>query len=142
MGKREEIEERRAKRRGSKDDGRAAQEEKDLEAIDALEEADDEVLSTLSVGTFVEGIPALVAFRRPSPAQYKRYIDTYGRAAEKKDVDGRLKSQETLARSVWAYPADDETRKRMLEELPGLLVSIAVEAPKLAEAHVEAEGKS
>lgn len=139
----EDIEKKRAARRSAHDSARQEQETADLAAIDALEEASGAPLHTMTANAFKPGIPVRAAFRAPTAAEYKRYCDLVGRAATKGDSDARKKAQEQLAASCLVYPAaDSDARKAMLEELPGVLISVALEAAKVAELRAEDEGKS
>ena len=135
----EEIEKRRADRRKAHDDARDAQIASDLEAIDALE-SEHGVLHTMTSNGFKEGVAVKVAFRTPSAVEYKRYCDMVGKAQQKNDAIERRKAQETLAATVMMYPVDD-ARKAMLEAFPGVLISLAIEAAKVAELRAEDEGK-
>jgi hypothetical protein len=137
----EEIEKRRADRRAAHDVARREQETKDLEAIDALEAASGEPLHTMTANGFKAGVSVKAAFRAPSPVEYKRYCDMVGRSQQKPTE--RLKAQELLASACWVYPAvDSEARTAMLEAFPGVLVSLSIEAAKVAELRSEEEGKS
>lgn len=138
----EEIEKRRAERRAKHDNARREQELADLEAIDALESAQDEPLHTMTSNSFKPGVSVKIAFRAPTPLEYKRYCDQVGRAQQKGDPIERRKAQETLAAVCWVYPEkDSDGRKAMLDAFPGVLVSLAIEAAKVAELRAEDEGK-
>lgn len=141
MATSEEIERRRNERRAAYDKARDEQTAKDLEAIDALESESGEPLHTMTSNSFKPGVSVKVAFRAPSGAEYKRYCDMVGKAQQKNDAIERRKAQETLASSCLLYPVDD-ARKAMLEAFPGLLISLAIEAAKVAELRSEDEGKS
>lgn len=142
MTKLEEIEQRRAKRRAEQDKARAEQEVTDLEAIDALEAAQADPLYTMTANGFKLGVPVKVAFRAPTPLEYKRYCDMVGKAQSKNDAAARMKAQEMLAMSCWAYPAPDaDERKAVLDAYPGVLISLAIECAKVAEMRSEDEGK-
>lgn len=135
----EEIEKRRAERRAAHDQARTDQIAADLGAIDALEAADGVPLHTMTANGFKPGVPVKIAFRAPTPVQYKRYCDMVGRAD--KDPAARLRAQTMLAESCLVYPPEGEPRKAMIEALPGLLVSLSIEAAKVAELRAEDEGK-
>jgi hypothetical protein len=138
----EEIEKRRAERRQSHDTARAAQELADLEAIDALEAASGEPLHTMTANGFKAGVAVKAAFRAPSAIEYKRYCDMVGRAQQKGDAGARFKAQELLGEVCWVYPApDSDGRKAMSDAFPGVLISLAIEAAKVAELRGEDEGK-
>lgn len=138
----EEIEARRAARRTEHDKDRLAQEALDLEAIDALEAAAGEPLLTMTANGYKAGASVKIAYRAPSPVEYKRYCDTVGRAQQRGDSIERRKSQETLATSCWVYPEPGtDARKAMLEAFPGVLISLAIEVAKAAEMRSEEEGK-
>lgn len=140
--KREEIEKRRTERRAALAQDKEEQALIDLEAYDTLEvEHGDGNVASLEVERFVKGQPTIVVFRAPSGIQYKRFADQVGKAQEKNDVGARRKAQDLLAESCWVYPAEPEARKSMLEEFPGLLISIAIHAAKLVEANRAEEGK-
>ena len=138
----EDIKKKRADRKEQAAKDQAEQEEKDLEALDSLEEAHgDSNVGTLRVERFVKGYPLTIVFKAPSKAQYKRFCDQVSRAMEKKDTKARQEAQDLLAESVWVYPKEEAERKAMLEVYPGLLLSIVVDAQKLVEAKKVEEGK-
>lgn len=137
----EEIEKRRAARRASHDADRLEQERADLEAIDALEETLGEPLHTMTANGFKPGVSVKIAFRAPTAVEYKRYLGMSGRAITANNSDARTKSQELLALGCLVYPADGEARKMMLDAFPGVLVSLSIEAAKVAELRAEEEGK-
>lgn len=142
MDKIEEIEERRKKRREAYEKAEAAQFAIDLEALDALEgEHGVDVLGSVKVPRFVEGLTTRVFFKPPKPAQYQRYQEQYGKATDKKSTAGQRAAIELLANSCWAYPADQEIRAKLCEEFPGLLVSVGLAAAKKGEGEKEEEGK-
>ncbi len=134
-----EIEQRRTARRDKAGEARAEQYARDLEAIDAIEVEKDEELSVLHVAGYRAGLPVVVGVRAPSQQYYKRFASQIRRA--KDNLEERAKAQDMLADVCWAYPADEPTRKAMLEAFPGTLVSVAVEAAKLAELRSAEEGK-
>lgn len=138
----EEIEKRRAARLADHDKARLEQERVDLETIDALEEANGEPLHTMTANGFKAGVPVKAAFRAPSGIEYKRYVDMVGKAQQKSDSVARVRAQELLAEVCWMYPAkDSDARKAMFDAFPGVLISLAIEAAKVAELRSEAEGK-
>ncbi len=138
----EEIEKRRAARRASHDNDRLEQERVDLEAIDALEETLGEPLHTMTANGFKAGVSVKIAFRAPTAIEYKRYLGMAGRAITANNSDARTKAQELLALACWVYPVENsDGRKAMLEAFPGVLVSLSVEAAKVAEMRAEEEGK-
>lgn len=140
--KREEIEKRRTERQKSLAEAREAQAVADLEAYDALEvEHGDGSVASLEVERHVTGHPTIVVVKAPSSPQYKRFVDMVGKAVEKNNMAARREAQNILAHSCWIYPAEDDARKAMLEEFPGLLVSIAVRAAALVEGKAAEEGK-
>lgn len=142
MASLEEIEKRRSERRAQHDQSRKDQELADLEAIDKLEAELNEPLHTMSCNAHKKGVCVKIAFKEPSPIQYKRYADMVGRAMQKNDSVERRKAQEMFAEACWVYPsADSESRKAMLDAFPGLLISLAIEAAKVAELRSEEEGK-
>lgn len=142
MTKLEDVEKRRAALRDRHDSARKEQEVKDLEAILALEEAQGEPLHTMTANGFKAGVSVKVAFRAPTALEYKRFCDMVGRAQQKGDSAARQKAQEVLADVCWEYPAkDSEERKKMLDAFPGVLISMAIEAAKVAELASEEEGK-
>jgi hypothetical protein len=137
-----ELEARRAERRAKQEEDRKAQEAIDLEAIDKLEEELGEPLNTMTANGFKVGSPVRIAFRAPTPLEYKRYSDQVGRALQKNDTPARVKAQELLAEVCMLYPAaKSDDRKALLEAFPGVLLSLAIEAAKVAEARAEDEGK-
>ena len=137
----EELEKRRAERRAKHDKGRTEQEALDLEAIDRLEEERDEPLHTMTANVFKAGAAVRLAFRSPTAAEYKRYCDMVGRAQEKKDPDARRKAQELLGVTCLLYPGDGKFRLDTFEALPGVAISVGIEAAKVAELSAENEGK-
>ncbi len=141
MSKLEDIEKRRAERKAASAKDRAEQEERDLEAIDALEAANGEDLTTMTVAGFAKGLPVRVALRPPSAAYYKRFSDLVRRAGN--DQTKRGQAQEQLGECCWAYPTPEnkDTRDAMKDAFPGTLISLAIEAAKLAELRSEEEGK-
>lgn len=136
----EELEEQLAKRRAARAELETEQRAKDLGAQIELEEEHD-ALAVVKVAKFVPGQPTMALVKTPTPAAYKRYVDTVGRAVDKKTTSLQREAQEQLARSSWVYPAEDEARKSMLATFPGLLTSIGLAASALAEGRAEAEGK-
>ncbi len=139
MSKLEEIEKRRSERRAASDEKRVEQEEKDLEAIEKIEIAEDVELHTLSVPNFVPGLPVRVAYKAPSAEFYKRFSQQVRRAGTNGEARGA--AQELLGESCWVYPAADEQRKAMKLAFPGTLISIAIKAAALAELTRAEEGK-
>lgn len=138
----DEIDQKRAARKGAHNAARDAQELTDLGEIDALEEAGGEPLHTMTTNAFRAGVPVKIAFRSPTAIEYKRYCDMVGRAQQANDSVGRRQSQELLASACLVYPpADSAVRKAMLETFPGVLISLAIEAAKVAELRAEDEGK-
>lgn len=138
----EDIKKKRADRKEQAAKDQAAQEEKDLEALDALEmEHGDSCVAPLRVDHFVKGHPMTIVIKAPSKIQYKRFCDQVGKGVEKNNMAMRREAQDLLAESVWVYPKEDAERKAMLEVYPGLLLSIAIEAQKLVEAKRAEEGK-
>lgn len=138
----EELEKRRAERRAKFDGERAKQEAADLEAIDKLEEAGGAPLSTMTANGFKPGVPVRIAFRAPNGIEYKRYCDQVARAQAKNDPAARIKAQELLAAVCLVYPeTDSDARGALMEAFPGTLISLAIEAAKIAELSSEEEGK-
>lgn len=139
----EEIEARRAARRAASDEKRSEQEATDLEAIEALEIQTGEELHTMSPsgGRFVPGVPVRIAFKAPSGDYYKRFCQQARKAGG--NLEARGAAQDMLADVCWVYPPKDdaERRKAVLAAYPGVLVSIAIEAAKLAEFKADEEGK-
>jgi hypothetical protein len=136
------IEESRAARKAAREEAKAAQRVRDLEAIDALEqEHGDDSIKTLAAPRFVEGLPSLVAVRPPTASEYKRFQDQILRAKE--NLSERSKAVNLLAESCWAYPSKDEKdlRGRIAEAFPGILSSLGIAATKLAEMEIQEEGK-
>lgn len=138
----EEIEKKRQARRDATDKARADQELADMTAIDKLEEERGEMLHTMTANRFASGVPVRFAFRAPAALEYKRYKDQVNLALQKSDAKGRVAAQELLASTVIEYPArDSELYKATIEAFPGLLISMAIEAAKVAELRAEEEGK-
>jgi hypothetical protein len=135
-----EAEDRRAARRAEHEKARDAQAELDLVAIDALEAERGEPLHTMTANRFVAGVPYRAAFRAPTALEYKRYADMVGRAQAKGDTAERKKGQEMLAAAVLVYPSGDAL-KSFLDAFPGVLLSVTIEAAKVAELRSEEEGK-
>lgn len=135
-----EIEKRRAERRDAQATAKAARELLDLEAIDALEAKSGEVLHTMSANAFKVGHPVKIAFRCPEGEVYRRYQDQISRA--EKNPTGKREAIELFARSCIAYPdPKGDGFEAFLEAFPGVLVSVAIEAAKVAELRAEEEGK-
>jgi hypothetical protein len=142
MTKIEEIEARRAARKAELAKAQADQFAADLEALDALEvEHGDGAVARLDLERYVKGQPTFAVLKTPSGAQYKRFCDMVSKAVEKNNQVARRAAQDTLAESCWIYPANSDQRKAMLDEFPGLLVSIAVRATQLVEGRAAEEGK-
>lgn len=136
---REELEKAMADRRAKVAERRAAQELIDLAAINEIEDSSGEILTTLKTKGYKEGAAAILALRTPKPSEYKRFTDMVSMA---KDANAKRKAVEMLADVVWLYPpGGSELRKATLEAFPGALISVGGEAPKLAEAKAEDEGK-
>ena len=136
----EEIEERRAKRKAKAQEARAEQEAIDLEAIDKIEVEKGLDLKTLRLNITGTGLPVLVAIKAPDETYYKRFKQRVRRADG--NAEKRGDAQEELAASCWVYPDDEQVRKSVTSAAPGTLMSIFVEAIKLAELASEAEGKA
>lgn len=138
----EEIEKRRAERREKHDKARSEQEAIDLEAIDALEAIEGTPLRTMTANEFTVGVPYRIAFRTPSPAEYKRYCDQVGIAKAKNDPLAQRKAMELLAAVCLSYPAkDSEPLIALLQASPGLLLSVGLQCSMAAELRAEDEGK-
>ena len=136
-----ELEKKRADRLAKHEADRDAQVALDLEAIDALEEAGGSPLHTMTANGYKPGVSVKIAFRSPAPVEYKRYADMVGRSGQHNPLE-RHKAQVLLAETCLVYPpADSDARKAMFEAFPGLLISLAIEAAKVAEARAEDEGK-
>lgn len=142
MGKIDEIEERRAKRRAEHEKAEQAQFETDLEELDKLEaEHGAGVVGAVKCARFVPGLTTRVFFKPPTQAQYTRYTDQYGRATDKKSTAGQRAALELLGNACWLYPADPSVREQLVEAFPGLAVAVGLSAAKRGEAEQEAEGK-
>lgn len=135
----EEIEARRAERKAKQDEARAEQYAKDLEALDALEAEHGEAVARLDLKRYAPGHPTFVVLKAPKRDVYKRFCDMVARA--KDSAEQRMKAQNMLAESCWVYPTDAGKRAEMLEDFPGLLLSIAISATQLVEGQAAAEGK-
>ncbi len=139
MSKVEEIEARRAERKAAAEKARAEQYERDLEAVDELEaKSGSELNISLRVTNFVPGVPCLVGVRAPSELEYKRFFQSVNRAG---NADAKMAAFEQLAKTCWAYPDNEDSRKAMLGANPGLLANVGNLATKLAELQSDAEGK-
>lgn len=137
-----DIEAKRAARKAGLSADREAQFAADLEALDALEcEHGDGKVERLAVDRFVAPHPTFVVLKVPSSAQYKRFCDQASRAAKANDPGARRTAENMLGEACWVYPATKEQRDAMLEEFPGMLLSIAIRAAKLVEANEVEEGK-
>jgi hypothetical protein len=142
MATKQEIEKRRAERLEKQNKDREAQETLDLEAIDKLEAEKGECLHTMTTPRYQAGVIVRAAYRAPSPAEYKRYCDMVNRAFAKQDQKSRQAAQEMLAAACLVYPAENtDERKALLDAFPGTLISLAIEAAKVAELQAEDEGK-
>lgn len=139
---REEIERSRADRRAAQEQARADQETADLVAIDAMESEQGQSLHTMTANGYKPGVPLKIAFRAPTAPEYKRYCDMVGKAQGKGDHVERRRAQEMMAECCLMYPSQGEARTAMLAAFPGVLISLAIEAAKVAELRAEDEAKN
>lgn len=135
----EELEARLAARQAEREQKEAEQYERDLEARCSLQEEHGKVTGIRVA--YTPGFPTRAYLRTPTDAEYKRYVDRIGKAVDKKNASALRKAQEELAQACWVYPLEFKDREAMLQEFPGLLTSIAIEASKLSEGKAEDEGK-
>lgn len=138
---REEFEARRAARqKGTDPESRAAQEELDLEAIDAIAiEKGVDIDIALSVRNMVAGQPVILGVRRPSRSEHKRFVQTVTRASG--NADAKMSAIDQLGEVCWVYPTDKASRDALVEANPGLIGSVGNRAYKLVELESEAEKK-
>jgi hypothetical protein len=135
----EEFEARRAAKKEAAEKARAAQLPIDRENIAELEDEHGYELDiSLSVRHVVAGHPVLLGVRAPNEGEYKRLIQSINRAG---NADAKLAAIEQLARTCWAYPADDASRKAIMAANPALLAQVGTLANKLAELRSADEGK-
>lgn len=135
-----ELEARRAARLATLADQKTEQRATDLEAIESLQiEHGDENITTLTVNAYRPGLPVVVAVRAPTEPEYRRYVQMVRRAGQ--DAEKRGKAGDMLAEACWAYPSEAEDRKAMAAAFPGLIVSVSLEAARLAELKGAEEGK-
>ncbi len=129
----EDVEKRRALRREETAKKKAAQYEKDLDALDALEaEHGEECVAALEVPSFKEGLPTIVVVKSPGGTSfYARYKGIVRRAGKSHEAIGA--AQEMLGESCIAYPADDAVKKALFEAFPGTALSAAVRVLKFVE---------
>jgi len=138
----EELEAARAARKAVAGGARDAQHLIDRKAFfDLEEELGDACVRWLDAPGFISGIPTGVVIKTPTGAQYKRFQDQISKANAKTDVVAKRAAQDLLAESCWLYPKEKETKSAMTEAFPALLVSIAIEANRMAEFKAEDEGK-
>jgi len=136
---REEIEHRRALRAAEAVKARDEQEEKDLEAIDKIEQELGIVLKTMKVGSHKPGLPALIAYKAPAPEYYKRFSQQVRAAGDNKQARGA--ATDMLGAVCLAYPADESVQKALKEAFPGVVTSIGIAVMTMLEAQKEEEGK-
>ena len=135
-----EIEEKRAKRKADAEAARAEQYEKDLEALDKLEEEHgDNRVAALEVRGYVKGLPTLVVVKSPGKF-YKRYTDKVRKAAGK-NATAVGEAQDELGEACIVYPSEPDVRKAMFAEFTGTLVSAAMRAIEFAELEADNEKK-
>jgi len=137
----EEIEAKRAARKATAAKAREEQYEKDLAALDALEEEfGDGSVAALEVTGYVAGLPTLMVVKSPGKTGlYKRYSDMVRRSGGKAEKVGE--AQDMLGTACIAYP-DAEVRKAMFEAFPGMAITAAIRALKFVELEAADEKKS
>lgn len=137
-----EIEERRAARRAELAKAEEAQFVKDLEALDELEAQHGAgVVGSVRCARFIPGLPTRVFVRPPKADEYDRYTSQYGRAKDKQSTAGQRDAIKLLGTTCWLYPVDKDVRAKLVEEFPGLLIAVGLEAAKRGEAEAEEEKK-
>lgn len=134
----EQVERRRAERDELREQARTEQYAKDLEAIEALEGELGLEIDIVKLGRFKDGLPSVVGLRTPDASEYKRYFQSVQRAG---NADAKMMAFHQLGDLSWVYPADEATKKAMVEAHPAVRVVIANRAVKLAEQHAADEGK-
>ena len=138
----DEIEARREARRQTYEAARSAQRAKDIEALDALEEAHGYgAVRVVEPARWVPGLPTLAVVRAPDPAQFKRWRDRLRGEAAKEGRGDLAKPTEELADVCIVYP-DQETYARLREASPGLHLGAGNAAAALATGKEIEAGKS
>lgn len=137
----EETEKRRAARREATEQLKAEQYEKDMAALDQLEEEHGETcVKALHVGSFVHGLPTFVVVKSPGGTSYhKRFVDNVRKANGNKQLEGA--AQDMLARASIVYPADAETLAAMLTAFPNMYNDVAAAAVDFVKLRAEDEKK-
>lgn len=142
MSEVEQIEAKRAKRKADKEAARETQYVEDLKAVDAYEEANDcelDLAVRIPLETWRPGMPTLVGVKAPAASEYKRFQQLTRDAKENEKK--KHEAIEQIGRVAWAYPADEDAKKLLLEEMPALLIFVGSRAVKLREARIKEEGK-
>ena len=137
----EDIQARREAARAAYESARAAQYEIDLAALaDIEEEHGYGAVESLPVKGFTPGIPTMAIIRSPGGTRsYFVYTDKVH--AAKQDIKQIANAQLELGRVCLLYPPPGEVRDAMVKAYPGLFISCAVRAVKLAELDSEEEKK-
>ena len=135
----EEIEARRAARRGQHADERQVQLCFDLEALDELEVAHgDDAVVRIDLDRYLPGLPTMVLARLPKPTEFKRYQDTVkGRGQREGDP---IEASNILALACVLYP-EKEVYERVREAFPPLHMNLANTILKAAQGRAAEEGK-
>ena len=132
----EDIQAKRAARKAAAATAREAQYEKDLEALDAAEEAHgDDRVTVLDLPAHVPGLPTLVIVKTPESKYFKRFRDM---ARKRRDEPGA--AVDLLAGFCVEYPSE-EIYKKVCDAFPGTHDCVGAAAVKLAEAKDTAAGK-
>jgi hypothetical protein len=117
----------------------AAQEELDLEAIDALEiQLGDSNVATVKVA-YTPGMPVVMAVRCPTPVEIKRFRDTVKPRKDGKIGDA-VAAAEALADVCRVYPSD-ELYAAVCEARAGAKVAMGSAAVNLASGAATDAGK-
>jgi hypothetical protein len=136
------IRAKRAARAASQQEREDCQKATDLEAIDALEDAQDyHGVRVLDID-YVDGLPCTIAVRTPKACEVKRYHDrlrvkTRRGAAEAPDGIG---AQSELGSACIIYPTGD-VLAQLVAIRSGIPVSAGMAAVELAQARDADEGK-
>lgn len=139
LSKKEEIQQRRDKRKADLDKLEEAQAAIDLEAIDALEVEHGYNNIAVIIVPFTPGSVTRVAARTPKPEEVKRYRH---RVKPKKlgDVPNAQEGAAELSAVVRVYP-DQAAWDKVLSERPGLDTQLGQRAIALAVGSEEEAGK-
>lgn len=119
---------------------RAERELIDYEVIAGIEdEKGIEVNTSLTVRNVVADAPVVLGVRAPTPAEYKRLVQTLHRPGI--TAEQKVAAAEQLARSCWVYPADPAVREQICAANSATMTQIGSLAQQLAELRAADEGK-